>query len=403
MASATSDLYGFSLVALTPADDKARSDCIAKAARFHAKWDRLLVLTDACAWRCGAVPAKVKLMVRESGIPARLRPALWAQLAGAGELRATEEPGYYKELVRAAGVHGLPLTHLEVELSAATCATHPASHSRRTLEAVRRMVMAYGVRNEACGYNSSLNGLALFLLVLVGGDQGFDAEEGAFWLMAALLENLLPPAYFENCKGVTIEQRVFVALLAKKCPRVTAAMERLDLDPGALTAPWFDSLFTKTLPPETAARVWDWLFVEGPKVLFRVALALFKVNETTLLGTYSGAQLPRTLSWRASRMYNADALGKAAFKGIGSLSTVVIQRNRASLERLVQEEIDARRQRIEALLAPPQAPRPMRQRPASEPLLMAIAEGDEEEEGLAGGACFSSGQASSEALSYLSE
>lgn len=39
----------------------------------------------------------------------------------------------------------------------------------------------------------------------------------------------------------------------------------------------FPCLFTATLPAETTARVWDALMVEGPKVLFRVGLALLKV------------------------------------------------------------------------------------------------------------------------------
>lgn len=33
-------------------------------------------------------------------------------------------------------------------------------------------------------------------------------------------------------------------------------------------------LYCNSLPAETTARVWDALFNEGPKILFRVALAL---------------------------------------------------------------------------------------------------------------------------------
>ena len=53
-------------------------------------------------------------------------------------------------------------------------------------------------------------------------------------------------------------------------------------------------LFSTSLPAETVARGWDALFNEGPKILYRVALALLKVEEETLLkfdnaGGYSGA------------------------------------------------------------------------------------------------------------------
>lgn len=44
-----------------------------------------------------------------------------------------------------------------------------------------------------------------------------------------------------------------------------------------VTRSWFSSLFCTALPAETSVRIWDVLFLEGPKILFRAALALFKV------------------------------------------------------------------------------------------------------------------------------
>ena len=46
---------------------------------------------------------------------------------------------------------------------------------------------------------------------------------------------------------------------------------------------WFLIIFVDLLPPESTLRVWDVLFSEGSKVLFRVALALFKLFEHSLL------------------------------------------------------------------------------------------------------------------------
>lgn len=42
-------------------------------------------------------------------------------------------------------------------------------------------------------------------------------------------------------------------------------------------------LFATSVPSETVARIWDALFNEGPKILFRVALALLKLEEEALL------------------------------------------------------------------------------------------------------------------------
>ena len=51
-----------------------------------------------------------------------------------------------------------------------------------------------------------------------------------------------------------------------------------------VTRSWFSSLFCTALPAETAVRIWDVLFLEGPKILFRTALALFKVCAPHLVG-----------------------------------------------------------------------------------------------------------------------
>ena len=50
-------------------------------------------------------------------------------------------------------------------------------------------------------------------------------------------------------------------------------------------------LFINTLPPETTLRVWDLFLNEGSKVLFRVASALFKMNEKQLLSVKDAADL----------------------------------------------------------------------------------------------------------------
>jgi hypothetical protein len=82
----------------------------------------------------------------------------------------------------------------------------------------------------------------------------------------------------QNMKGPGVEQRVLKALLAKRCPKIVAQLERAETPLEEVTASWFHSLFCTALPAETVVRIWDVLLLEGPKILFRVALALFKVQ-----------------------------------------------------------------------------------------------------------------------------
>ena len=62
--------------------------------------------------------------------------------------------------------------------------------------------------------------------------------------------------------------------------------------PWALFASkWFVCLYCEVLPVETVLRVWDTVFYEGSKILFRVALGLLKLNQDRLLNKTDFASL----------------------------------------------------------------------------------------------------------------
>lgn len=65
---------------------------------------------------------------------------------------------------------------------------------------------------------------------------------------------------------------------------------------------------------QTAARVWDALLQEGPKVLFRVALALLKANEATLLQQDNVGLLLRETRQAVTHMHDRDKLMKAIIR-----------------------------------------------------------------------------------------
>ena len=54
---------------------------------------------------------------------------------------------------------------------------------------------------------------------------------------------------------------------------------------------WFVCLYCEVLPVETVLRIWDTLFYEGSKILFRVALGLLKLNQDRLLSKNDFASL----------------------------------------------------------------------------------------------------------------
>ena len=51
----------------------------------------------------------------------------------------------------------------------------------------------------------------------------------------------------------------------------------------AITSQWFPTLYVVYFPIDIVVRIWDMYLIEGRKTLFRVALAILKVNEKTIL------------------------------------------------------------------------------------------------------------------------
>lgn len=61
---------------------------------------------------------------------------------------------------------------------------------------------------------------------------------------------------------------------------------------------------------QTLFRVWDVLFLEGMDVLFRVAVAILKINESELLACDSISSLYVHLEGMTTRMWHPDKLLK---------------------------------------------------------------------------------------------
>lgn len=72
-------------------------------------------------------------------------------------------------------------------------------------------------------------------------------------------------------------------------------------------------LFINTLRTEVALRVWDMFFNEGSKVLFRIAIAVFKINETKLVESTDATTMFRTLRTMCEDITDPDLLISCAY------------------------------------------------------------------------------------------
>ena len=152
------------------------------------------------------------------------------------------------------------------------------------LSSLRHVLRAYALHNPRIGYCQSLNFLAGLLLL-------FLSEEKAFWMLHIVTTVYLPGTHELSLEGTNVDLWILMVALKSSLPHIwtkvgSAGGSGDDIDGSARLPPislcttsWFMSLFIGTLPIETVLRVWDMIFYEGSRTMFRVALTIFKLGE----------------------------------------------------------------------------------------------------------------------------
>ncbi|KAF3939596.1 hypothetical protein ABW19_dt0201987 [Dactylella cylindrospora] len=109
------------------------------------------------------------------------------------------------------------------------------------------------------------------------------SETQAFFLLSTLCDRLVPGYYSQTMYGTLLDQRVFESLVEKTMPILWEHLVKSDVQLSVVSLPWFLSLFINSMPLVFAFRVLDVFFLEGPKVLFQVGLAILRINGEELL------------------------------------------------------------------------------------------------------------------------
>lgn len=286
----------------------------------------------------------LKKLIRK-GIPPTLRAKIWLVASGAAKKRSTAPDSYFQDLCLAGqGITSAAIKQIDHDL-ARTFPSHPWLDSSEGQASLRHVLVAYSLRDSHVGYCQGMNFVAGLLLLVMR------REEEAFWMLAVLLENVLfQDCYTNDLSGSHVEQRVFKDLLNKKCPRLAAHLELIGFDVSLVITEWFLCLFAKSLPSETTLRVWDVLFNEGAKVLFRIALALFKMKEEELLVTQQVFEVVSIFQAATRHLFDPDALLKVAFDKLGSMTTHTIAKHRSKQQVAVMEELQQRVKRLNTSL-----------------------------------------------------
>lgn len=318
------DLYGFPVKVYAP-QVKERADCDAAVEREQLSWMPYIEKE-----RLPNSESKTKDMIRK-GVPPTLRSWVWMQTSGAAKKKATHAESYYQIMVKAGG-ESPHLKDIEQDCPR-TFPEHPWLSGADGQAALMRVLQAYSMHNVRVGYCRAMNNVVAMMLIALNRN-----EESAFWLLAALVEDILfQGTYAHNLEGCQVEMRALDELISQKLPRLHAHLQAIDFDISMIATDWYLCLFSVSMPSETCTRVWDSLFCEGPKILFRVALALLKLYEEKILSVNDAGELMMRMRNAAATMHQRDVLMTTAFDGIGSLPMASIEKFRE----LKQLEVEA--------------------------------------------------------------
>jgi hypothetical protein len=187
---------------------------------------------------------------------------------------------------------------------------------------LRNVLQVYSLNNGRRGYCQGLNYIAGLTLLITAN------EEKAFWLMQVLLNTLLPDYYSVSMHDVRVDIWALGQLVRKRLPVLHQHLEANNVTVALICTKWFLCLYVDTLPTESVLRVWDSLFFEGWKVLFRTALALFKMSEKELLQIKDSTELYMKCKDLGKTQYNCHKLMQVGFQIKLKKKSIIKLRNR---------------------------------------------------------------------------
>ena len=113
--------------------------------------------------------------------------------------------------------------------------------------------------------------------------------------------------------GLRKKLYIFIKLLEKFVPKIYNKLKEKEVVPTMYASQWFFTLFTNTFPFEIIVRIFDCFFLEGEKIIYRIALAIFKIRENKLLKTKSFETLMENIR-NATNNIEVEELLKTAFE-----------------------------------------------------------------------------------------
>jgi Rab-GTPase-TBC domain len=144
------------------------------------------------------------------------------------------------------------------------------------LEDLRGVLEAYTMFRPDIGYVQGMSFLGAMLLLNV------EATD-AFMLLCNMLNSPMLQAFYRvNMPEMEKYFGAFSQALQRVSPRAYANMRDVHVSPHLYLVDWVMTLFSRSLPLELAARVWDMFLLDGESAVLKVALGVIRFLEEDL-------------------------------------------------------------------------------------------------------------------------
>ncbi|KAL7980308.1 hypothetical protein Chor_014637 [Crotalus horridus] len=347
------DVYGFQTV---PEDEEEEERLVAKVRALDlkslsltehqemstgVKWENFLAATVN---REMVRSVELKSLIR-GGVPHEHRCQIWKWCVGlhVKKFKESSPPGYFQSLLQNALKKQNPASkQIELDLLRTLPNNkHYSSPASEGIQKLRNVLLAFSWRNPDIGYCQGLNRLAAIALLYL-------EQEDAFWCLVTIVEVFMPRDYYtKTLLGSQVDQRVFKDLMNEKLPRLHTHFEQHRVDFSLITFNWFLIVFVDSVVSDVLFKIWDSFLYEGPKVIFRFALALFKYKEEEILKLLDSTSIFKYLRSFTRTVLDARKLTGIAFRDLNPFPLRQIRNRRAvHLEKVRLEllELEAMRE-----------------------------------------------------------
>lgn len=139
------------------------------------------------------------------------------------------------------------------------------------------VLKALALHEQETGYVQGMGYMAAILLTYM------DMEDAFACLVGILRGFSMRDMFMPGMPGLSKAFYIHLSLMKKYLPKLLQHLKDLNFLPQTYGSQWFMTIFAVNMPFACIVRIWDIFMVEGRKIMYRVALAIFKLNEKALL------------------------------------------------------------------------------------------------------------------------